>query len=146
MPDVIENEPLRQLFATGYFAYVKTAYTSAGTVYGEVDLALIPLLRNDARFKAGGLHHLHTDVGDDRVEFRGLRRQFGEGSLQIVICREDGQFYCDVDAFSPYDDVVSFGGHSGEVLHHWGRKLTSPFRKLATLVRWLKSDPQTRDQ
>ena len=73
-------------------------------------------LRADDRFKEGLFYGLHRDVGHALTDFRSFRGALGEGSLQIVIDKETGRFYADVDKWNPYADVVNFIGHTCEVI------------------------------
>lgn len=82
---------------------------------------IIEQLLKDKRFASGSLHKLHVDVGLNRRDFRAFRGALGakhKGSLQIVIDEITGNFYADVDAWNPYEDVVSWVGHASEVVSH----------------------------
>lgn len=85
--------------------------------------ALASRLKLDHRFAHGVLHGLHADIGPNRQDFRSYRGSLGKGSLQIVLDCSTGKFYADVDRFSPYEDLVGWFGHSGEVLRGWWRRL-----------------------
>lgn len=117
-----ENEPLRQLRASGYCDDLRELSVLPFAVVAKADIALVQRLKADERFKCGILHGLHVDVGEHRVDFRGHRGTFGKGSLQIVMDRKTGAFYCDVDSFSPYEDVVGFIGHAAEVIRNRWRR------------------------
>lgn len=114
-----------QLERTGYLRYLTLATVESSYVTGTANLAVLEHLSRDDRFAHGPLHGLHTDVGPDRVDYRSFRGAFGKGSLQIVISKETGRCYCDVDKWNPYADVVGFVGHAfGEVVPHWVRRIS----------------------
>lgn len=93
------------------------------TVRGVVRLDLIAQLQADRRFACGPFHLMHADVGEPRTEFRSHTGELGDGSLQIVINTQTGDFYADVDKFSPYSDLVGVVGHFfGEVMGPWFRR------------------------
>jgi hypothetical protein len=118
------SDVLDQLHAADLMRFFPTLYIGPQSVSGAVDLEIIPHLRHDARFLSGILHHLHPEVGGDRVEFRSIRGSFGAGSLQVVIGVDTERFHADIDRFSPYDDVVGFGGHAiVDVLPHWLKRI-----------------------
>jgi hypothetical protein len=85
-------------------------------------LLMVVSLRRDRRFNEGMLHRLHADVGNNLTDFRSTRGAFGQGSLQIVVDLTTGTFYADVDLFNPYQDVVNWVGHAGEVVAGWFRR------------------------
>lgn len=91
---------------------------------------IVHMLLHDDRFANGPLHGLHVTVGLDRRDFRAYRKALGDdckGSLQIVIDATTGNFYADIDAWNPYEDVVSWLGHAfGEVVPHWMKKKPDP--------------------
>lgn len=91
---------------------------------------IIEQLLHDDRFASGALHGLHVTVGLDRRDFRAYRGALGKhhkGSLQIVIDATTGNFYADIDAWNPYEDVISWVGHAfGEVVPHWLRRKRDP--------------------
>jgi hypothetical protein len=86
-------------------------------------------LRADGRFIEGPLSQMHGEVGEPRTEFRSVRGSLGRGSLQIVVNTVTGRCVMDVDRFSPYDDVVGFVGHTGEVLAGVGRRVWGWLRR-----------------
>lgn len=107
-----------QLERAGYLSYV-ASYTPEGRGWrGRIDLEVISLLDRDDRFAKGLLYGLHLDVGDGRnlVDYRSYTGALGRGSLQIVIDRDTGDCWIDVDRHCPYEDVVRFIGHAGEVI------------------------------
>lgn len=124
-PDVLEQ--IRKADLDGYLAEFETTETS---IHGFVPTpslpALLAQLRKDNRFAEGLFYGLHRDVGQALTDFRSFRGVLGEGSLQIVIDKETGRFYADVDKWNPYADVVNFLGHTGEVVAGffggWGKK------------------------
>jgi hypothetical protein len=80
-------------------------------------------LAQDPRFASGVLYAMHTDVGEHLEDYRSFTGALGKGSLQIVVDRQTGRAYADVDRFSPYGDVVGFLGHAfGEVIPNWFKK------------------------
>src|SRR5688572_21238178 len=96
-------EVFRQLQQAGALAHLKGACEVTDTsVTGSTGLLMVVNLRRDGRFAEGVLHKLHADVGEDLTDFRSYRGAFGKGSLQIVVDLTTGQFYADVDAWSPY--------------------------------------------
>lgn len=114
-----EPEVVRQLRASGYWSDISGVISDAATVRGRLRLDAIERLRSDARFANGALHGLHQDVGDHRIDFRSYNGEFGKGSLQIVVDKKTGRCYVDVDKHNPYQDLVRFIGHTGEVIHGW---------------------------
>ena len=107
-----------QLEAAGIAGYLTSPRLETKSVYAQADTAMVARLQAHPSFKQGLFHGLHPDVGTHRVDFRGHRKEFGEGSLQIVMDRKTLKFYADVDAWSAYEDVVGFIGHTGEVIGH----------------------------
>lgn len=78
---------------------------------------IIQQLLTDERFANGPLHRLHVDVGLNRRDFRAFRGALGtehKGSLQVVIDEITGNFYADIDKWNPYEDAVSWLGHTFE--------------------------------
>jgi hypothetical protein len=149
-----ENEAMRQLRRSGYAVFLQHVYCDEACVRGTIKPELLGVLERRLREDCdhgtcGGLHGLHKDVGRNRFEWRSHRGTYGDGSLQIVIGRDTGRVYADIDRFSPYDDLVGFAGHSGEVigpkLKALGKTLSAPFRKLRTLVRWLRTPESERE-
>lgn len=117
------TEAHRQLEAAGYLDFLSSVDCSVEScVRAKADLDIVPALRADRRFKEGIGHLLHADVGDDRTDFRGHRGEFGKGSLQIVVDKRTGVFYCDVDGWSPYEDVIGLFAHAGEVIRNRWRR------------------------
>ena len=91
-----------------------------GSITGRFPGSVYDALMIDPRFANGELHKLHKEMGFDLQDFRSYRNTFGNGSLQIVINRQTGAFYADVDGWNPYQDVVNILGHTfGEVVPHW---------------------------
>lgn len=114
---------VRQLKQSGALLHAPGALeVEAYSVRGRTGLLMVVQLRRDSRFAEGTLHRLHADVGTNLTDFRSHRGAFGKGSLQIVVDLTTGQFYADVDLFSPYTDLVNFMGHTGEVIAGWWRK------------------------
>lgn len=111
-----------QLESAGVKRYLKNWNMETKSVRGNAHLDVVKYLRAHQSFKEGVFHGLHPDVGDHRCDFRGHRNEFGVGSLQIVMDRKTGSLYADIDHFSPYEDVVSFIGHSGEVIGNFFRR------------------------
>lgn len=124
-----EGEVLRQLRRSGYFPAGFNRYTLSAdgtTLVGNVQVALVDLLKLDTHFAHGNFYGLHRDVGAALIDFRSYNGALGKGSLQLVISRATGDCYADVDDHNPYQDVVRFVGHTGELVHHLVRRL---FRK-----------------
>lgn len=120
-PDATTSEVVRQLTASGYFpdCFNRHSVSADGkTLVGNVQVALVEVLRQDTAFGCGNFYGLHRDVGAELIDFRSHTDAFGKGSLQFVISKATGDCYVDVDKFSPYADVVGFIGHTGEVLSH----------------------------
>lgn len=115
------NEAIDQLMQAGLLGHLWDVSCEDGCVRAVADQDVLALLRADDRFKEGIFHGLHQDVGQHRTDFRGHRKAFGRGSLQIVIDQRTGSFYADIDNHSPYEDVVGFVGHSVEVIRNWWR-------------------------
>jgi len=67
-------------------------------------------------------HRNHRDVGSRRLDYRTDRGVFGAGSMQVVVSRASGRVFIDMDAFSPYEDMTSFVGHSWEVVRNRFRR------------------------
>jgi len=107
---------LDQLEKSGYLPFLTVIASTDAHVAATIDPcaldSLIEKLRRDERFACGALHGLHADVGGSRIDFRSHRGELGPRSLQIVISRDTGHVYCDIDRFSPYSDVVGFVGHA----------------------------------
>jgi len=120
---VAASAVLEQLDAAGVLSQSLSLEEREASVVGRLPLMVIGQLRADERFAEGPLYKLHADVGEDLTEFRSYRGTLGRGSLQIVIDKETGRFYADVDAFNPYADLVNFVGHSSEVVAGVWRKL-----------------------
>jgi hypothetical protein len=117
-------EILRQLDQAGYVDDLLQFEVLDQSISGTIALAAIARLRNDTRFAKGALHGLHEDVGEHRLDFRSYNGALGKGSLQLVIDKETGRFYCDLDDHNPYQDVVRFLGHAfGEVIPNWVKRL-----------------------
>lgn len=114
-PEIIE-----QLRKARLFEFLRDVTTTESTIHGFVIdglmVDLLTQLRHDERFAEGKFYGLHRDIGHALVDFRAFRNALGEGSLQIVIDKETGRFYADVDKWNPYADVVNFVGHTGEVI------------------------------
>lgn len=111
-----EDEVFWQIADAGYAERLLHFSVTGDHMAGIVDSTLIASLEHDERFANGLFYGLHTDVGSNLVDFRSYNGVIGPGSLQIVIDRKTGAFYADVDRFNPYEDVVRFLGHTGEVL------------------------------
>lgn len=113
----------QQLLEAGVLGYLYDVEIDGERIRAKADATLMKKLRNDDRFLEGILHGLHPDVGPSRRDFRSVRGSLGAGSLQIVYDPTTTHFYADVDHASPYDDVVGFVWHAGEVIGGWWRKL-----------------------
>ena len=120
-----ETEVGRQLLLAGLAQHLYFVDVTPTTVRARAYPGLLHALRADERFASGGLHHLHPEVGSDRADFRSYRGTFGRGSLQIVVDLQTGAFYADVDQWNPYEDVVNWVGHAGEVLKGWWKRLVT---------------------
>lgn len=118
-----ENEPLRQLRAAGYEDCLRDLRLTEHAIVATADLGLVERLCGDPHFKRGIFYGLHQEVGNHLTEFRSFRGQFGKGSLQIVVDQTTGALHCDVDAYSPYDDLVGVFGHVFvEVIPNWFKR------------------------
>jgi hypothetical protein len=113
---------LDQLERAGYLRYLLVRSATEKAVRGTMNLAIVAELWRDGRFAQGALHYLHEDVGTHRMDFRSYRGAFGKGSLQIVLDWKTGECYADIDSWNPYEDVVSWVGHAGEVVRGWLRR------------------------
>lgn len=115
-------EVLRQLRASGYFPACFNRYSLSAdgqTLVGNVQVALVDLLKQDPAFANGNFYGFHRDVGADLIDFRSHTDALGKGSLQATISQVTGDCYFDVDRFSPYSDLVGVFGHMfGEVIPH----------------------------
>jgi len=113
-------EIVQQINKANLDAFLRDVTMTESTIHAfvvEGGMAdLLSQLRNDDRFAEGVFYGLHRDVGHALVDFRSFRGVLGEGSLQLVIDKETGRFYADVDRWNPYADVVNFIGHTGEVI------------------------------
>jgi hypothetical protein len=119
----IDCEAFRQLEQAGYRPYLTACSANGTTLFGTLDVNAIERLTTDPRFANGVFYGYHRDVGGDLTDFRSYRGAFGRGSLQLVVDRQTGQFYADIDKFNVYQDVVGFIGHAfGEVVPHWFKK------------------------
>lgn len=114
-------EARRQLEKAGLLQHFVQLQVSELAVTGIIVniSAFLATLRARNEWQEGSLHHLHADIGPNRADFRAHRGAFGKGSLQIVLDTNMGRCYADVDAFSPYEDVVGWLGHAGEVVKGW---------------------------
>jgi hypothetical protein len=112
---------LDQLERAGYLRYLLVRSATETAVRGTIRLVVINMLERDERFAQGALYGLHREVGTHLTDFRGYRGAFGKGSLQLVIDGKTGECYADIDSWNPYEDVVSWVGHSVEVVRGWLR-------------------------
>ena len=119
------TEPGRQLILAGLAPFLYTVELTPAAVRAWASPTLISVLLRDPRFASGVLHGLHPEVGTHRRDFRAYRGTFGKGSLQIVVDERTGKFYADVDHWNPYEDVVNWVGHAGEVLRGWWNRVRS---------------------
>lgn len=123
MTNALESTTVgRQLLLAGVLGYLYDVEVDGERIRAKADATIVKRLRNDTRFLSGPLHGLHADVGPDRMDFRSIRGSLGKGSLQIVYDPVTTMFYADCDAASPYDDVVGFVWHAGEVIGHWFKR------------------------
>jgi hypothetical protein len=121
-PSLRALEAIRQLHVAGYLSACVSREPAETGLRGVMDHTALPRLHADTRFACGLFYGLHRDVGQDLCDFRADRGTFGKGSLQIVLDKQTGNFWCDVDAWSPYTDVVNVIGHMfGEVIPGWWR-------------------------
>lgn len=109
------NETHRQLESAGLLNYLSWIEGDDDSIEAWAVAALIPDLRKDKRFVEGWGFWFHRNIGKHLTDFRGLRKAFGRGSLQIIVDKKTGRFYADVDRFSP-TDLIGMIGHSWEVL------------------------------
>lgn len=122
------TEVERQLSNAGYLPAINELIVSPDGKHlrGVVPLDVIDAMVLDARFASGVLYQLHKKdfkAGARLAEFRSFGGSLGDGSLQIVFDRSTGEVYADVDRHNPYQDVVGFIGHSGEVIGGFFRKV-----------------------
>jgi hypothetical protein len=116
-----------QLQSTALWPHVTAFYPDGDGCRGVLSPAGRSLLRQDPRFQSGPFSLLHPDIPEPRGDYRSLKGAFGKGSMQLVVCDATGEFWCDVDRYSAYQDVVNILGHTfGEVLPH----------KLRRVFRW----------
>lgn len=119
-------EAARQLKKAGLWPHLRPEFTQVSEfmvkgIVTNVEAFITTLRARTEEFQQGGLHGMHKHIGPNRTEFRSYRGTFGEGSLQIVVEKDMGRIEADVDAFSPYPDLVGFVGHAWEVLAFWKR-------------------------
>lgn len=106
-----------QLSGLAIWAYISAFYPDGDGCRGILAPAGQAILHADARFQHGPFGLLHPDIPAPRLDYRAIRGAVGPGSLQIVLHPPTGQFWCDVDRFSAYQDVVNQIGHLfGEVI------------------------------
>ncbi len=101
-----------QLSCSGYGAYIDYLHWDGDGYSGHMNLAALDELSNDGNFANGFLYGSTPDVGRELRDFRSYTGSFGDGSLQIAISADSGNFHIDVDRFNPYQDVVNFFGHA----------------------------------
>lgn len=102
---------LRDLGCKDYFInYVVGPFTVTGNA--QLKLVWGCLRKKPEIFQEGSLHRLHADVGKRRADFRSIKGKVCPGSLQVVVDLDSGRFYCDIDAWNPYQDLVNWVGHS----------------------------------
>lgn len=116
------SDVIQQLGRAKVLPFLSRVATTEHSVTAVADLHLIVTLRARPEFREGILYGLHKDVGEHLTDFRGIRGQFGEGSLQIVLDTKTWNFYADVDKWNPYVDVIGFVGHSAEVVQWWFKR------------------------
>lgn len=104
-PDVIDR-----LQQEGLLDYVKpgSVIVSEYSIDGVMDLAVLEALDKRPNFQRGPWHRLHRK-GENQTEYRSYR--YDNMSLQVVINTDTGEFYSDLDKYSPYEDVVGIVGH-----------------------------------
>lgn len=119
----IAQETINQLIEAGLWHLITDVIVESRGIRGVGKPALLTKLESNPKFKRGVLHGLHVDVGKNRRDYRAIKGSYGRGSTQVVIDSKTFVLYADVDNHSPYDDVVSFIGHSGEVIRGWFNKL-----------------------
>lgn len=106
-----------QLVASGYFPFVTNFIVDGDGCRGVFSQTARLALAADTRFQSGPFSLLHPDIPEPRRDYRAIKGTFGRGSLQLVVCDTTGEFWCDVDRFSAYQDVVNQIGHLfGEVI------------------------------
>lgn len=106
-----------QIAQTAVWRYVSNFHTDGDGCRGILAPEGLAQLDRDPHFLSGPFSLLHRDIPEPRLDYRSLKGAFGKGSLQLVVCETTGEFWCDVDRFSAYQDVVNIVGHAfGEVL------------------------------
>jgi hypothetical protein len=153
------NEALRQLQKSGYAVFLQHLVCGMSEngrpfVKGYVKPELLGVLEHrlcadhDHGYSDEN-HHLHQDVGKDRYGWRSWANRYGDGSMQIVLGRDTGRLHCDVDRWNTQDLVNVVPHLAVEVgwprLKTAAKAVSAPFRKLRTLVRWLKTPEDERD-
>lgn len=118
-----EHEVFWRLAEAGYTKHMESWSVDGHALIGRATPAFLLKLRNDKRFASGIFYGLHRDVGDCLEDFRSYHGALGPGSVQVVIDKKTYAVYCDIDRNNPYQDVVRFVGHSGDVIGHFFRKL-----------------------
>lgn len=113
-----------QIARTPFWPHISSFYPDGDGCRGILAPAGQALLDADARFLHGPFSWLHPDIPTPRHDYRAIKGAVGKGSMQIVVSDATGEFWCDIDQFSAYQDVVNLVGHLfGEVIPHWlGRK------------------------
>lgn len=109
------------LQAIGCMPFISSFRVGLTTVSGRCNMRLIVHLRKDKRFAETPWHLLH-DVGPSPMEFRSYRgKVVKNGSMQVVIGQETGEFEADIDLFNTQDVFNTLGHLFVEVLPNWLR-------------------------
>ena len=125
-PAITGEDVWMQLEAAGIAAYLTEPRLETKSVYAQTDVSLVAMLTAHPSFKRGIFHGCHPDLGPAkyRVDFRAHRKEFGKDhSLQVVMNKQTGKFYADLDLYSFYEDLAGAFGHTFlEVLPNWFRR------------------------
>jgi hypothetical protein len=154
-----ENEALRQLRKSGYAVFLQhivCGVSDEGRPFvraickPELLGVLERRLREDCDHgSCDPWNFLHRDLGKDLCGWRSWNGTYGEGSMQMVWSRYTGRVHVDVDRWNTQDLVNVVPHLAVEVgwprLKKAAKAVSAPFRKLRTLVRWLKTPESERE-
>lgn len=98
------HEVLLQLEVAGYLNYFSWVEEKGDrSIEAWAVKSLISDLRRDTRFIETRFYGMHKNIGKHLTDFRGIRKSFGGGSLQICVDRVTDRAYADIDGWAPID-------------------------------------------